>query len=64
MFSLHLMISDMSGYITSEPETIVNVDCHVMVGCLREKKAEKVIIFAHLYLLSQLQNIIFNDALF
>ena len=54
MFSLHLMISDMSGNITSESDTIVNVDYHVMGGCLRGGKAEIVILFAHLYFLSEL----------
>ena len=62
MFSLHLIISDMSGYITLESDKIVNVDYHVMGDCLRGEKAKIVILFAHLSFLSEMQNMIFNGA--
>ena len=36
MFSLHLMIADMLGYIPSTSNIIVNVDNYVMRDCLRK----------------------------
>ena len=35
MFSLHLMIADMLGYIPSTSNIIANVDNYVMRDCLR-----------------------------
>ena len=56
MFSFHLMIANMLGYIPSKCNTIVNVDNYLKKGLILENKtAEISILFAHLYLLLELQ---------
>ena len=60
MFSLHLMIDDILGYMPSKSNTIFNVDNDAMGIVLENKNVKILTVSGHLYLLLELQIIISN----